>query len=236
MTDLATAMVFAAGFGTRMGELTKSCPKPLLKVNGKTLLDHALDLLSDAGMEKCVVNAHYLADQIKTHLKDRPSSIVIEETPDILETGGGLKNALSVIKSDAVVTLNSDMIWSQENPIASLKSAWNQTIMDALLMLVPKEHALGYTGSGDFFLNDDGRLTRRGTKDSAPYVFSGAQILKTAPVSAVEETAFSLNLVWDKLLSEGRVYGIVHHGGWVDVGRPSGIRTAEDLLSGEHDV
>ena len=236
MKEPATAMVFAAGFGTRMGELTKSCPKPLLQVNGKALLDHALELLADAGMERSVVNAHYLADQIRMHLQGRTDTIVIEETPNILETGGGLKNALDEISASSVVTLNSDMIWSGENPVRALKRAWKRDVMDALLMLVPIESALGHAGAGDFFLDGDGRLSRRGSADSAPYVFSGAQILKTGPVSVVEEKAFSLNLVWDTLLNTGHVYGVVHQGGWVDVGRPSGLKTAEALIAGRPDV
>jgi len=221
------AMVFAAGFGTRMKPLTNKMPKPLVKVAGKPLIDHALALLD--GISTIVVNTHYCADQLETHLEGR-SVICIREEPEILDTGGGLKNAMPILGHGPVITLNSDVIFSGQNPVVALQKVWDPARMDALLTLVSMENTMGYSGVGDFFLNN-GRIERRGVRDMAPFVYGSAQIIKTELLGDVRQAAFSLNLIWDQMIAEGRAFGLPHSGRWIDVGRPEGITVAERVLA-----
>jgi MurNAc alpha-1-phosphate uridylyltransferase len=219
-------MLFAAGFGTRMGALTADRPKPLIKVAGKALIDHALDLADAAGVEDIVVNLHYLGDQIADHLKGRKIALSWERA-QILETGGGLKAALPLLGADPVLTLNTDAVWTGDNPIKQLLAAWEPAKMDALLLLAPAEKALGHSGKGDFLLAKDGQITRANGA-SAP-IYLGAQILKTQALNSIIEPVFSLNKLWDIAISNRRAYGVIHNGGWCDVGRPEGIALAEQI-------
>ncbi|WP_406720210.1 nucleotidyltransferase family protein [Thioclava litoralis] len=216
-------MLFAAGFGTRMGALTADRPKPLVEVAGRPLLDHALELVEEAGISKVVANIHYRGDQIVEHLAGR-SVEISDETDEILETGGGLRKALPLLGQGPVFTLNTDAIWTGPNPLAALRAAWDPAKMSALLMLVPPERATGHKGAGDFTLSE-GRLSR-----GPGFVYTGAQLIDPAELSDIPEGAFSLNLLWDRLLTKGRVYGVIHDGGWCDVGRPESIPLAEALL------
>ena len=224
------AMIFAAGFGTRMGVLTQNTPKPLIKVAGKPLLEHAIEIAKSANVSNIVVNTHYLSDQIEFFLKDTPDVQVLKESPDILETGGGLKNALSNLGSNPVYTLNSDMVWKGDNAFSTLLAAWEPSKMDALLLLVKKEKAFQKASAGDFFCSDKGELTRRGNAASAPYIYSGAQIIKTELLSTFNESSFSLNKVWDLMLSKQKAFGVEYGGDWVDVGQPEGITAAEQMM------
>lgn len=220
-------MLYAAGFGTRMGALTAQQPKPMVQVAGKPLIDHALAVLDTAGIADITVNLHYLSEQIEQHLKHRPIKFSYE-TAQILDTGGGLKAAARFLGPGPVLTLNTDAVWTGLNPIRQLLAAWDPKRMDALLLLLPQDKALGHTGTGDFLLHSNNRITRaNGAK--AP-VYLGAQILKTDRVFAMSETVFGLNLIWDQMIDQGRAYGILHQGGWCDVGRPEGIALAEGLL------
>lgn len=221
------AMVFAAGFGTRMKPLTDTMPKPLIEVAGKPLIDHSLALLD--GVVTVVVNTHYRADQLEAHLNGR-EVVCIREDPEVLETGGGLKNALPVLGGDPVLTLNSDVIFAGDNPVTALQEAWDPARMDALLTLVAVENTVEYSGVGDFYLNE-GRIERRGTREAAPFVYGSVQIIKTALLAEAKETAFSLNMVWDQMIAEGRAFGLPYGGRWVDVGRPKGIAVAEKVLA-----
>lgn len=220
-------MLFAAGFGTRMGALTATRPKPLVEVAGKPLIDHAFAVIDAAGIESVVVNLHYLGEQIERHLQERPVQISWEHA-QILETGGGLKAASRLLGAGPVLTLNTDSVWTGQNPITQLLAAWDPVRMDALLLLLPAHAALGHTGTGDFLLADDGRISR--AKGSVAPVYLGAQILKTERVFAMSETVFGLNTIWDQMIAEQRAYGILHQGGWCDVGSPKGIALAEGLL------
>ena len=219
-------MLFAAGFGTRMGALTANRPKPLIEVAGKPLIDHALHLAETAGITKIVVNLHYLGGQIADHLKDR-DILLSWERDLILETGGGLKAALPLLGDGPVLTLNTDAVWSGQNPLTQLLNAWDPAKMDALLLLLPAEAALGHSGNGDFRLDPNGRISRANGV-SAP-IYLGAQILKTQDLSAIAEPVFSLNRLWDIAIANNRAYGLIHQGGWCDVGRPEGIVLAESL-------
>lgn len=218
-------MLFAAGLGTRMKELTLSRPKPLIEVGGKALLDHALDLARVGGVSRIVANAHYLAPQISAHLAG--SGVMMSDESDlVLETGGGLRKALPLLGPGPVFTLNTDAVWTGANVISTLKAAWDDGRMSALLALVPTHAALGYAGRGDFALLPDGRIER-----GQGYVYTGAQILNPAGIETVSEPVFSLNLLWNRLIAEGRAFGVVHEGGWCDVGRPECIALAEGMLT-----
>ncbi|KCV82553.1 nucleotidyltransferase [Actibacterium atlanticum] len=218
-------MLFAAGFGTRMGALTKSRPKPLIEVAGKALLEHALDQRKGVALSNTVVNSHYLGDQIAAHLTGRDDITISAEAPDILDTGGGLRQALPLLGSGPVFTMNTDAVWTGEGALAQLENAWDDDRMDALLLLVPRDQAVGHNGKGDFVIAADGKI-RRGPG----HIYTGAQIIRTDLLGTIPETAFSLNLLWDRMLEQGRMYGLEHQGGWCDVGHPGGIDLAESML------
>ncbi len=224
-------MLFAAGFGTRMAPLTDTRPKPLIKVAGRALLDHALDQVDTAGVGRVVVNSHYLSDQITAHLSARPEILVSEEQPEILDTGGGLRKALPLLGDGPVLTMNTDAVWTGENAITQLINAWDPDRMDGLLLLIPQDRAVGHSGKGDFAPDAEGRLTR-----GPGMVYSGVQIINPAGLGAIPDTVFSLNRLWDAMAPQGRLYGIPHRGGWCDVGHPGGIALAEDMLAGDSDV
>lgn len=224
------ALIFAAGLGTRMGVLTRDRPKPLIPVAGRTLLDHALALARGAGLGRVVVNTHAHAAQVADHLASVAPDAAVSHEPELLETGGGLKRALPLLGAGPVFTLNADMVWTGPNPLVTLAAGWAPG-MGALLCLVPRDRAVGHSGPGDFFLAPDGRLARRGAAAAAPFVYAGAEIIDTAALDRFEDAVFSLNPVWDRLIAEGRLFGVVHGGGWIDVGRPEGIALAEAELA-----
>lgn len=219
------AMIFAAGFGTRMGALTRRRPKPLIPVGGRTLLARSLDLARAAGAAPIVVNAHYLAEQIVEAARAEDVTVRVE-LPRILDTGGGLKAALHHFPSGPILALNADAVFTGPNPLADLLAAWQPGRMGALLSLVPQTRATGRRGGGDFALDADARLSR----DKGGLVYTGAQIVDPAVIAAEPEAVFSFNRVWDRLIGEGRAFGRLHAGGWADVGHPDGIALAEALL------
>lgn len=218
-------MLFAAGFGTRMKHLTADRPKPMVQVAGRPLIDHALGLAHEVAPSVIVANLHYRPETLLSHLTPLGVQTIVE-TPDILDTGGGLRNALPLLGDGPVITMNTDAIWRGPNPLHLLLDAWDPTRMDALLMGIPPTHALEHSGNGDFSIAPDGRLTR-----GAGVVYGGVQIIKTDLLSGIEQTAFSLNLVWDKLLQKQSMFGLTYSGRWCDVGHPDGVETAEGLLS-----
>lgn len=219
-------MLFAAGFGKRMGALTQGLPKPLIPVAGRALLDHALDLAGADIVSHTVINLHYLGDQIVRHIGTRNVTFSTEDP--ILETGGGLRAALPVLGDGPVMTLNTDAVWTGQNPLAELAAAWDDAKMDALLLLSPISHALGHTGTGDFLLNAGGQISRA---SGAPgLVYLGAQIVRTDRLAEIPETVFSINLLWDQMIAGGRAYGLLHQGGWCDVGQSSSIALAEGMV------
>lgn len=217
-------MLFAAGFGTRMGALTADRPKPLVEVAGRPLIDHALDRICEFGVTRIVANLHYRGEQIKDHLSGQ-NVLFSHETPDILETGGGLRLALPLLGDGPVFTMNTDSVWTGPNPLAQLAAAWEPDRMDALLLCIPREKAVGHAGHGDFLLDDQGRVSR-----GPSLVYSGLQILKTTGLAEIPDKAFSLNLLWDQMLQDGRMFGIPYSGRWCDVGTPQGIDLAEAML------
>ncbi len=219
-------MIFAAGFGTRMGALTADRPKPLIPVAGLPLIDHALGVAASAGAGRVVVNVHYRADQMEAHLAGR-GVILSDERARILETGGGLRAALPLLGGGPVAVLNSDGIWTGANPLTQLAAAWDDR-MEALLLLLPVGDTRGRGARGDFRLDSTGRISRgQGGEDQ---VYIGAQILNPSRLADVAEAVFSLNRPWNDMIAAGTAYGIVHQGSWCDVGHPEGIAEAERLL------
>lgn len=226
-------MLFAAGLGTRMGVLTQSLPKPLIPVAGVPLIDHAISVADDAGIMRRVMNLHYKGDLLAAHVAGRNIGLSWE-SGQILETGGGLRAALPMLGSGPVLVLNTDAVWTGLNPLVQLLAAWDDAGMDALLLLLPVEKATGHLGTGDFLMTPEGRLSRAGGMPGLVYL--GAQIIRTETLDGFPEAVFSLNRVWDRMIGLGRVFGLVHQGGWCDVGRPDGIASAESLLAKVDDV
>jgi MurNAc alpha-1-phosphate uridylyltransferase len=231
-----TAMVLAAGLGKRMRPLTATRPKPLVEVAGKTLLDHCLDRLRAAGVERAVVNVHYMADALEAHLNNRVQGIditVSDERDVLLETGGGLVRALPLIDADPFLAVNADNVWI-DGPVDALRllaSGWDEARMDALLLLVPLARANCHKGQGDFHMNAAGALRRRKKGGVAPFVFTGVQMVsKRLFDGELPAGAFSTNLLWDRAIARGRCFGAVHQGLWFDIGAPGNIRKAEEIL------
>lgn len=225
-----SVMIFAAGFGTRMGALVHDRPKPLVPVAGRALIDHALALADDAGIAHKVVNIHYLGTQIAAHLADRSDVVISDETAAILDTGGGLQAARDLLGGPAAFTLNSDAVWTGPNPMCALAQRWAGSQARAVMALAPVSAVAGRGAPGDFTMDAQGRITGRG----GDWVYLGAQILDLSALPEEVGGAFSLNPVWDALIAEGTLEGVVHPGGWCDVGHPAGIAAAEALLKGQH--
>lgn len=222
-------MLFAAGFGTRMGALTTDRPKPLISVGGKALIDHALDLAEAAKLRQVVVNVHYHAGQVRRHLEDRPRVQISDESAEILDTGGGLRAARPLLGPGPVFVMNSDGVWTGENPLSELARAWDPVRMDVLLLLLPAARFTAHKGRGDFLMAADGRLERANGRTGLSYI--GAHVTRTDQLEHFSEHAFSLNRLWDMAISNGRAFGLIHRGGCADVGYPEAIPLAEELLS-----
>lgn len=226
-------MVLAAGFGYRMRPITNRIPKALVQVRGRALIDYALDRLQNAEVKTAVVNVHYLGEQIERHLRRRQRpKIVISREDSLLDTGGGIVNARSFLGDGPFFSVNADTLWlnSNECALARLKEAWDGEKMDALLLLHHTVDAYGYDGMGDFFVDEVGRVTRRPPVEVSPYVFTGVQILHPRVFDGAPQGAFSLNMLYDKAIEAGRLYGIVHDGEWLHVGTPEGLATAERYM------
>lgn len=229
----STGMVLAAGFGTRMRPLTLQKPKPLFEVGGRTMLDQTLDKLLAAGIKRAVVNCHYLADHIKTHLSQRKDmEIIISHETEILDTGGGIKNILHEFGNKPFFALNADIPWQDngEAALLRLKRFWNPDKMDAALLLLPRQKALGFNGKGDFNLQETGQLSRKGAPFPRSHVWISAQILKPALFQNQTATTFSNNLIWDEAETAGRLYGLEHQGTCYHVGTPEDLAKANALL------
>jgi N-acetyl-alpha-D-muramate 1-phosphate uridylyltransferase len=230
-----TAMVLAAGLGKRMLPITAKVPKPLVKVGGRTLIDFTLDRLAEAGIRKVVVNVHHLADLVEAHLKARrnPAILISDEREALLETGGGLKKALPLLGDEPFLTLNSDSLWIEgpQRNLTRLIEAWDPERMDILMLLALAATSVGYEGRGDFAMDAAGLLRRRKEREIAPFVFAGVAIVKPQLLADMPEGAFSANLLYDRSIEAGRLYGLRLDGQWLHVGEPRSIAAAEDSLA-----
>jgi MurNAc alpha-1-phosphate uridylyltransferase len=229
------AMVLAAGLGERMRPLTDRMPKPLVPVAGKPLIDHVLDRLAAAGVERAVVNVHYHADMIECHLEGRtkPQIVISDEREKLLNTGGGVVKALSAIGREPFFHVNSDTIWidSVKPNLERLAEAFDPSTMDALLLLALVSTSIGYPGRGDFTIAPDGRLTRRGERDIAPFVYAGAAILRPELFKGAPDGAFSLTTLFQRAEAAGRLHGLRLEGVWMHVGTPEAIKDAEAAIT-----
>jgi MurNAc alpha-1-phosphate uridylyltransferase len=230
-----TAMVMAAGLGTRMRPLTETLPKPLVRVAGKPLIDHALDRLAEAGIARAVVNVHHFPEAVEAHVRERafPRVTISDERALLLETGGGMVKAQDLLP-DPFFCVNSDNVWldGPKDAFRELSDGWASTRMDALLLLVAHTGARNFAGKGDFHMDGKGRLSRRRSGRIAPFVFTGIQLVSKRLLRDAPEGPFSTNLLWDRAIEEGRLYGAAFTGQWFEVGNPAAIAPTEAALAG----
>ncbi|MCV0383653.1 MAG: nucleotidyltransferase family protein [Erythrobacter sp.] len=238
MTGLAsdTAMLMAAGLGKRMRPLTATQPKPLVRVKGKPLIDHALDRIESAGIARAVVNVHYLADSLEAHVKmrARPEVTLSDERAELLETGGGMVKARDAgLLPDPFFCSNADSIWldGPRNAFLDLSTHWDAERMDALLLMVPHDQTLNFDGKGDFYMGPRGRMSRKLPGRIAPFIYTGIQLVSHRLLRDAPEGKFSTNILWDRAIEEERLYGLAFSGLWIEVGRPAHVKTAEEALS-----
>ncbi|HCR95468.1 MAG TPA: mannose-1-phosphate guanylyltransferase [Oceanicaulis sp.] len=229
------AMVMAAGLGTRMRPLTNDRCKALVELGGKSLIDWMLDRLAEAGVEEAVVNVHHFADRLESHLSQRaaPTLTISDERAELLETGGGLAKAAPLLGDDPIFVANIDSVWREdgtESELRKLARAFDPDRMDALLLITPTANTLGFDGPGDFFLHEDGRLERRGERATAPYAYTGVQILNPRVLEGLPVVPFSTNLIWNTALEAGRLHGCVMDAFWMHVGDPEAREAAENRL------
>jgi MurNAc alpha-1-phosphate uridylyltransferase len=228
-----SAMVLAAGLGTRLRPVTATIPKPLVEINGRTLLDHAIDRLALAGVERVVVNVHYKAAMVAAQLaqRDHPR-IDISEEAELLDTGGGVKRALPLL-GDAFFVVNGDVFWvdAEDCALQRLAGAFDPDHMDAILLLQETVAAVGYEGSGDYFLDPSGKPRHRSEHEAAPYLFAGIQLLHRRLFDAASETIFSIVRLFDHAERAGRLHAIVHDGEWYHIGTPEGLAATRRRLS-----
>ena len=232
-----TAMVMAAGLGKRMRPLTAAQPKPLVRVAGRALIDHALDRMRDAGIARAVVNVHYLADALEAHVLARaaPAVAISDERERLLETGGGMIKAQGAgLLPDPFFCVNADSIWldGPRNAFADLSAHWDADRMDALLLVVPHARAHNFAGAGDFYMDPAGRLQRKRAGRIAPYIYTGIQLVSYRLLRDAPEGPFSTNILWDRAIEEGRLFGSVFTGQWLEVGEPAHVAATEGLLAG----
>lgn len=224
-------MILAAGLGKRLRPLTVTTPKPLIEVGGRALIDHGLDSLDRAGVETVVVNVHYLADQVNSHLarRRRPEIVISDERRGLLDTGGGIVRALPNLGEEPFYLLNSDSFWIEgaRPNLDWLATAWRDDAMDALLLVAATVRAVGYHGRGDFRMDPNGRLIRRAERDVAPFAYAGAAILHPRLFAGAPAGAFSINLLFDKAMDAERLYGVRLDGLWLHIGSPEAVGEAE---------
>jgi len=236
MLKETSAMILAAGKGERMRPLTETCPKPLIPVAGRTMLHRAHDHVQNAGIESCVVNAHYLGAQVKEAAQD---FAIISSEDVLLDTAGGVLNAISHLKSDPFFVLNGDVVWvdSSGSFLKTMYSKWMPQ-MRSLIMLVPIDLAKGYEGRGDFFIEKEGTLRRPNSGERAPYIYGGVQLLSKSVFKGHEVRPFSFNVIWDELIAQNQLYGAVFDGSWFHIGTPQALDNFEPeivaLEGGKH--
>ncbi|MCE7998170.1 MAG: nucleotidyltransferase family protein [Rhodobiaceae bacterium] len=234
MTQIKRAMIMGAGQGTRMAPLTDDKPKPLVRFMGRPLIDHALKRLSAAGIEEVVVNVHAHADLLEAHLKrvSTPKIVISDERDELLDTGGGVKKARPLLGDDTIITFNSDSVWieGRRPTLSRMMEAWDPEHMDALLMIASATNTIGEVRRGDFTMEPDGRLVRREEQTVAPFMYAGVQIVNPTLFDDGPEGPFSTNLIWDKAIERGRLFGLRMEATWMHVGTPDDLADAERFL------
>ncbi len=235
MSGPTRAMILAAGLGTRMRPLTNDTPKPLVRVGGKALIDHAIDRLVEAGVRMIVVNVHYHAEKLRMHLAKRKDVEVriSDETDAILGTGGGIVRALPHFDGEPFFVHNSDSIWAEGygHALQRLKNRWNPETMDSLLLMASLVTSIGYEGRGDFLMDSEGRLSVVPQGRLSPFAYPGAGILHTALFQDAPNGAFPLLTLWERAMERGRLFGVRLDGVWMHVGTPEALKDAEALLA-----
>ncbi|MES2342628.1 MAG: nucleotidyltransferase family protein [Pseudomonadota bacterium] len=231
-----TAMVLAAGIGSRMRPLTDHRPKALVRVKGKALIDHVLDRLAEAGIETAIVNVHHFADQMEAHLAGRthPKVVIADERAGLLDSGGGIKNARHLLGDDPILVANIDSLWvgGETPPLEAMKQAWDPTKMDLLVLLVPREKGIGLEGPRGFRMEPDGRIVHMADDaNPAPLANVGFQIMKPQLLDDQPEGAFSVLPIWWRLQDEGRIFGVAMDAFWLHVGDPAARDEAEARLT-----
>jgi MurNAc alpha-1-phosphate uridylyltransferase len=228
-------MIMAAGFGTRMRPLTNTIPKPLVKVQGRALIDHVMDRLVAAGVKTIVVNIHYMGDQIKAHVEKRKDVeiIISDETDTILDSGGGIFKALPHFKGEPFFHANADTVWVEgaSHALERLKAAWKPSEMDALMLLASTVTTVCYDGRGDFMMDADGRLSRVPEGRISPFVWMSMEILHPRLFDGVTPGKFSINPLWDKAIAKGRLFGQRLDGVWMHIDRPEAVKQSEEYLA-----
>jgi MurNAc alpha-1-phosphate uridylyltransferase len=228
-----SAMVLAAGLGTRLRPVTEHLPKPLVEVGGRTLIDHAIDRLALAGVERVVVNAHYRVAMITTHLarRDHPQ-IMVSEEPELLDTGGGVRHALPLL-GEMFFVVNGDILWldGRNHALSRLVQAFDPARMDALLLLQRTVTAIGYDGVGDYLLDGNGTPRRRPEREVSPYLFAGIQLLHRRLFDGIADRVFSLVRLYERAETAGRLAAIVHDGEWYHIGTPEGLAATRRRFS-----
>ncbi|HXV00426.1 MAG TPA: nucleotidyltransferase family protein [Caulobacteraceae bacterium] len=229
-----TAMVLAAGLGTRLRPLTDHGPKALVEVGGKALIDHVLDRLAAAGIARAVINVHAFADRLEAHVRGRPDLEVIisDERGALLETGGGLRKARSLLGAGPILVSNIDTLWTEEGLLDRLIAAWDPKRMDDLLAVIPMADTLGFGGPGDFFMGPDGRLSHRGEESTAPLAYMGVHMLDPALIEAWPDGRHGVFEHWMGYAAAGRLHGLAARGLWMHVGDPAALAAAEARLAG----
>ena len=235
MSNITRAMIMAAGFGTRMRPLTNKIPKPLVKVQGRALIDHVMDRLVAAGVKTIVVNIHYMGDQIKAHVEKRKDVeiIISDETDTILDSGGGIFKALPHFKGEPFFHANADTVWVEgaSHALERLKAAWKPSEMDALMLLASTVTTVCYDGRGDFMMDADGRLSRVPEGRISPFVWMSMEILHPRLFDGVTPGKFSINPLWDKAIAKGRLFGQRLDGVWMHIDRPEAVKQSEGYLA-----
>ncbi len=231
------AMVLGGGLGKRMLPLTKDIPKPMVRLKGRTLIDHVLDRIAAAGVHRAVVNVHYCADKLEAHVQQRkqPEILISDERQQLLDTGGGVTKALPQLGKEPFLIHNSDSVWIEGvgSNLERLFSFWNPDSMDSVMLLASAATSLGYDGSGDFAMDKDGRLIRRGERQMAPFVFTGVSIAHPRMFEGAPQGPFSMNRLWDAAIDNGRLFGIRLDGLWMHVGTPEALIEAERWIESE---
>ncbi len=230
----STAMVVAAGLGQRMRPITDAIPKPLVKVGGRTLIDHCLDRLAEAGVGKAIVNVHWLADQIEAQLANRvaPQIVISDERDKLLDQGGGIKKALPLIGDAPFFICNTDALWIEgpRSELDRLIKFFDPAAMDAILLVAPAAGAVGVDWPGDFTMDAHGRLTKRDPRWVAPFVYAGFGVIKPQLFEGIPEDVFRLAPFFFRAAEQGRLFGVRLDGIWLHIGRPESIQEAERAI------